>query len=337
MRAMHVHRTEHLDHDHVYLGDDHERNERRTWWVIGLTLVMTVGEVVAGTLFGSMALLADGWHMATHAGALAITALAYAYARRHARNARFTFGTGKVGDLAGFASALVLGVVALLIAVESVQRFLSPVPIAFTEAIAVATLGLAVNLVSALLLGGGHSHAGHDHGAHDHVHEHDHGGGHDHDDDRGHDRPRAAGGTDLNLRAAYLHVIADALTSVAAILALVLGRWLGWVWLDPVIGIAGAVLIARWSLGLMRATGEVLLDAADDSALAQAVREAIEAGDETVTDLHLWRVGPGRHAAIVSLVAAQPLAPQDYKARLAHLPQVVHVSIEAHRCPEHPS
>ncbi|HNR23276.1 MAG TPA: CDF family Co(II)/Ni(II) efflux transporter DmeF [Steroidobacteraceae bacterium] len=319
---MHVHRTEHLGHDHVYLGDDHERNERRTWWVIGLTLVMMVGEVVAGMLFGSMALLADGWHMATHAGALSITALAYAYARRHARNARFTFGTGKVGDLAGFASALILAVIALLIAVESLQRFLAPVPIAFTEATAVAALGLAVNLVSALLLRGGHSHAGNGRRGHDHDHDHEHG--------------HTASGADLNLRAAYLHVIADALTSVAAILALVLGRWLGWVWLDPVIGVAGAVLIGRWSLGLMRATGEVLLDAADDTALAQAVREAIEAGDETVTDLHLWRVGPGRHAAIVSLVAAQPLAPQEYKARLAHLPQVVHVSIEAHRCPEHP-
>jgi cation diffusion facilitator family transporter len=336
---MHVHRTDHLDHEHVYLGDDHERNERRTWWVVGLTLAMMLGEVIAGTLFGSMALLADGWHMATHAGALAITALAYAYARRHARNARFSFGTGKVGDLAGFASALILGVIALLIAVESFERFLSPVPIAFTEAIAVAALGLAVNLVSAWLLGSGHSHghshAGHDHGnhLHDHDHDHDHGHGddHDHGDDRG------IGGADFNLRAAYLHVIADALTSVAAIVALVLGRSLGWVWLDPLIGIAGAILIARWALGLMRATGEVLLDAADDPALAQAVRAAIETGDETVTDLHLWRVGPGRHAAIVSLIAAQPLAPQQYKARLAHLPQIVHVSIESHRCPEHPS
>lgn len=332
---MHIHRTDHLDHEHVYLGDDHEHNERRTWWVIALTLVMMLGEVIAGTLFGSMALLADGWHMATHAGALAITALAYAYARRHARNARFSFGTGKVGDLAGFASALILGVVALLIAVESFERFLSPVPIAFTEAIAVAALGLAVNLVSAWLLGSGHSHghahAGHDHG--DHHHDHDHARDDDHDD--GDDR--RIGGADLNLRAAYLHVIADALTSVAAIVALVLGRWLGWVWLDPLIGIAGAVLIARWSLGLMRATGEVLLDVADDPALAQAVRAAIETGDETVTDLHLWRVGPGRHAAIVSLIAAHPLAPQEYKARLAHLPQIVHVSIESHRCPEHPS
>lgn len=317
---MHEHRTDQLRHEHVWLGEDHERNERRTWWVVALTLVMMVAEIAGGTVFGSMALLADGWHMATHAGALGIAALAYAYARRHARNARFSFGTGKVGDLAGFASALLLAAVALLIAVESGRRLLAPVSIEFGEAILVATLGLAVNVVSAVLLGGG-AHR-HDHG---HGHEHEHGHGHDH----GH-------GVDPNLRAAYLHVLADALTSVAAIVALLAGRYLGWVWLDPVIGIAGALVIARWALGLMRDTGAVLLDAADDPALARAVRAAIEVGDERVSDLHLWRVGPGRHAAIVQLVAAAPLEPQVYKARLAHLPQIVHVSIEAHRCPEHP-
>ncbi len=318
---MHVHRTDDLEHEHVYLGEHHDRNARRTWWVVGLTLVMMVGEVVAGTIFGSMALLADGWHMATHAGALAIAGLAYAYARRHARSARFSFGTGKVGDLAGFASALILAAAALFIAVESVERMFAPVTIRFTEAIAVAVLGLVVNLVSALLLGDGHAHD-HDHGhAHDHEHEHEH---------------ASASAVDQNLRGAYLHVLADALTSVAAIVALVLGRWLGWVWLDPVIGIAGAVVIARWAVRLMRDTGAVLLDAAEDPALARAVRAAIEVGDERVSDLHLWRVGPGRHAAIVSLVAAAPLEPEIYKARLAHLPQIVHVSIEPHRCPEHP-
>ncbi len=318
---MHVHRTDDLEHEHVYLGEHHDRNARRTWWVVGLTLVMMVGEVVAGTIFGSMALLADGWHMATHAGALAIAGLAYAYARRHARSARFSFGTGKVGDLAAFASALLLAAAALFIAVESVERMFAPVTIRFTEAIAVAVLGLVVNLVSALLLGDGHAHD-HDHGhAHDHEHEHEH---------------ASASAVDQNLRGAYLHVLADALTSVAAIVALVLGRWLGWVWLDPVIGIAGAVVIARWAVRLMRDTGAVLLDAAEDPALARAVRAAIEVGDERVSDLHLWRVGPGRHAAIVSLVAAAPLEPEIYKARLAHLPQIVHVSIEPHRCPEHP-
>lgn len=323
---MHEHRTDQLRHEHVWLGDDHDRNERRTWWVVGLTLVMMVAEIVGGTVFGSMALLADGWHMGTHAGALGLSGLAYAYARRHARNERFTFGTGKVGDLAGFASALILAVVALLIAVESSRRLFEPVAIEFGEAIVVASIGLGVNLVSALLLGGGkHSHG------HDHDHDHDH----DPDHADGHARPRLDA-IDHNLRSAYLHVLADALTSVAAILALVLGSVFGWVWLDPVIGVAGALIIARWAVILMRDTGAVLLDVVDDPGLARAVREAIEIGDETVSDLHLWRVGPGRHSAIVSLVAAAPLEPQVYKARLAHLPQIVHVSIEAHRCPEHP-
>jgi cation diffusion facilitator family transporter len=308
---MHEHPTDQLEHEHIYLGEHHERNARRTWWVVALTLAMMVGEVVAGTVFGSMALLADGWHMGTHAGALAIAGLAYAFARRHARNARFSFGTGKVGDLAGFSSALIMGGAALFIAIESVQRMFLPVTIAFTEAIAVAVLGLAVNVVSALLLGFDHE-----------------------DDDHRHPPAREI---DHNLRAAYLHVLADALTSIAAIVALVLGRWLGWVWLDPVIGLAGAIVIARWSVSLMRDTGAVLLDAAGDPSLARAVRAAIEVGDEKVNDLHLWRVGPGRHAAIVSLITAAPLEPEIYKQRLAHLPQIVHVSIEPHRCPEHTS
>ena len=305
---MHVPSTDHDEHDHDYLGEHHDRNARRTWWVVGLTLVMMAGEIAAGTLFGSMALLADGWHMATHAGALGIAGLAYAFARRHARNSRFSFGTGKVGDLAGFASALIMGVAAIFIAVESVQRMFLPVTIAFDEAIAVAVLGLVVNLVSAWLLGSGHEH--------EHEHDHDHGVG---------------PGGDHHMRAASLHVLADALTSIAAIAALVLGRWWGWAWLDPVIGLAGAFVIARWSVKLMRDTGAVLLDAEPDPALERAVRAAIEVGDEKVHDLHLWRVGPGRHAAIVSLVTASPLEPEIYKQRLAHLPQVVHVSVEAHR------
>ncbi|MBV6423826.1 MAG: Cadmium, cobalt and zinc/H(+)-K(+) antiporter [Steroidobacteraceae bacterium] len=314
---MHVHRTEDLEHDHVFLGEHHDRNARRTWWVVALTLVMMVAEIGAGSLFGSMALLADGWHMGTHAGALALAGFAYWFARRHARNARFSFGTGKVGDLAGFASAVILGIVALIIAVEAGGRLLEPVPIAFDEAILVAALGLAVNVASALLL------------RHDHDHDHDH-DGHDHGDGAVHSHA-----IDQNLRGAYLHVLADALTSIAAITALVLGRWLGWTWLDPVIGFVGALLIARWSIGLMRDTGAVLLDAAIDPALAGAVREAIETDDARVGDLHLWHVGPGRYAAIVSLIVAEPQEPEIYKARLAHLPQVVHVSIEAHRGSEH--
>lgn len=314
---MHAHRTEDLEHDHVFLGEHHDRNARRTWWVVALTLVMMVGEIGAGTLFGSMALLADGWHMGTHAGALALAGFAYWFARRHARNTRFSFGTGKVGDLAGFASAVILGIVALIIAAESGERLLAPVTIAYDEAILVAVLGLVVNIVSALLL------------RHDHDHDHD---DHDHDHDDGRPHSHAV---DQNLRGAYLHVLADALTSIAAITALVLGRWLGWTWLDPVIGLAGALLIARWSVGLMRDTGAVLLDAVNNPALARAVRAAIEIDDARVGDLHLWHVGPGRYAAIVSLIVADPQEPEVYKARLAHLPQVVHVSIEAHRGSEH--
>ena len=229
--------TDHLTHDHHFLGSSHDANARKTLWVVALTAVMMVGEIIAGTVFGSMALLADGFHMATHAGALAVAAGAYAYAKRHADNRRFSFGTGKVGDLAGFASALVLGIVAVGIAGESVGRLFDPRPVAFSQATLVAVLGLAVNLVSALLLaGGGHHHHHHGHHHHDDHDDHDHGHGQNHRDN--------------NLRSAYFHVLADALTSVLAIIALVAGRYLGWVWLDPLMGIVGAIVIARWSWSL---------------------------------------------------------------------------------------
>jgi cation diffusion facilitator family transporter len=223
-------------HEHVFLGESHARNERRTWLVIGLTATMMVAEIVAGTLFGSMALLADGWHMATHAGAMLIAALAYLYARRQARSDRFTFGTGKVGELAGFASALLLAVIAVLIGWESAMRLYAPVRIDFQQAVTVALIGLVVNLVSAWLLHqGGHTHHGHDH-----VHSHDGTHGHEHAHPHGELQ-------DNNLRGAYLHVLADALTSVLAIAALLLGGMLGWAWLDPAIGVVGALVIARWS------------------------------------------------------------------------------------------
>ena len=223
-------------HEHVFLGENHARNERRTWLVIGLTATMMVAEIVAGTLFGSMALLADGWHMATHAGAMLIAALAYLYARRQARSDRFTFGTGKVGELAGFASALLLAVIAVLIGWESAIRLYAPVRIDFQQAVTVASIGLVVNLVSAWLLHqGGHTHHGHDH-----VHPHDGTHGHEHAHPHGELQ-------DNNLRGAYLHVLADALTSVLAIAALLLGGMLGWAWLDPAIGVVGALVIARWS------------------------------------------------------------------------------------------
>lgn len=277
-----------LTHDHVFLSAGHDDNARRTLLVVALTAVMMVGEIVAGTLFNSMALLADGFHMATHAGALAVAAAAYAFAKKHARSGRYTFGTGKVGDLAGFASALVLGVVAIGIAWESVGRLLTPQSVAFGEATLVAVVGLAVNLVSALLLGGGHHHHGHhDHG-HDH-HDHDH-AHHDHD----HDHGRAGRHHDNNLRAAFVHVLADALTSVLAIVALLAGRFLGWTWLDPLMGLVGAAVIASWSWALMRDTSAVLLDATD-AGLEREVRDEVEGpagrGSPTCTSGG-W--GPGR-------------------------------------------
>ena len=307
---MHNHSLADWRHDHVFLGVAHDRNERRTWAVVGLTAVMMVAEIAGGTIFGSMALLADGWHMSTHAGALAIAAFAYRFARRHARDPRFAFGTGKMGDLAGFASAVVLALVALAIGYESAVRLFQPVPIHYAEATAIAVLGLAVNLASAWLLGAGHDHDhDHDHDHHDHAHDHDH-----------------------NLRAAFWHVMADALTSVLAIVGL-LGAWsYGWNWADPVIGVVGALVIAQWAWRLIRDSGAVLLDAASDPPLAATIRSRLEQGHDRITDLHVWRVGPGHHAAIVALVSDAPLPVEHYKARLADLARLSHVTVEIHRC-----
>lgn len=292
-----------LTHSHSFLGDSHDANARRSLWVVALTAVMMVGEIVAGSVFNSMALLADGFHMATHAGALAIAAWAYAFARRHARDRRFSFGTGKVGDLAGFASALILGVIALGIAVESVGRLLDPRPVAFTEATVVAVIGLLVNIASALLLSGGHDHHHADHG-HSHAAHH----------------------RDNNMRAALVHVIADALTSVLAITALIAGRYLGWIWLDPVMGIVGAVVIASWSWSLIRETAAVLLDTTD-SHLEAEVREHVEgSGDARITDLHIWRVGPGAHAAIVSVTGS--VDGETVRSRLAPVHELAHLTVE---------
>lgn len=322
--------TDPLTHEHVFLGRSHDENARRTLAVVGLTSLMMVAEIVAGWLTGSMALLADGVHMATHAGALGVAAGAYAFARRHARNPRFTFGTGKVGDLAGFASALLLGVVALAIAAESVQRVLDPRPVVFGTAILVAVIGLAVNLASALLLGHGHHHHGHDH-----DHDHDHGDHHAHGHDNHHHHHHAHGPLghegDNNLRAAYLHVLADALTSVLAIVALIAGRTLGWVWLDPAVGILGAVVIARWSWGLMRDSALVLLDATDPG-LEREVRAQVEgAGDARITDLHLWRVGPAAHAAIVSVTGRVDV--ETVRARLRPVHELAHLTVEVRQSP----
>jgi cation diffusion facilitator family transporter len=325
-----------LQHEHVFLGDDHERNERRTWFVIALTATMMVVEIIAGTIYGSMALVADGWHMSTHAAAMLISALAYFYARRHARDPRFTFGTGKLGDLAGFASAIILALIALLIGWESLLRLANPIPIDFGQAIAVAVIGLVVNLASAWLLRDDHHHHGHhhhhSHGQHDHGH---HGHHHDHGPhDEHHHHGHQAAGRDNNLRAAYLHVLADALTSVLAIIALLAGRSYGWIWLDPLMGIVGALVIARWSWGLIRDAGIILLDVVPEGeALPQEIREALEREADRITDLHVWQVGPGHHAAIISLASPTPKAPSTYKDRLSHLHELSHVTVEVQPLP----
>ena len=304
---MHQSGADDLVHDHVFFGHDHDRNTRRVLWVVVLTLGMMVGEIVAGLLFNSMALLADGFHMATHAGALTVAASAYLLARRYAAERRFTFGTGKIGDLAGFASALVLGLVALGIAIESLLRLFHPQPVAFDQATAIAVLGLLVNLVSAALLGPDHHHDHHDHGAHHHHEAADH-------------------RHDNNLRSAYVHVLADALTSVLAIAALLGGRFLGWTWLDPMMGLVGAAVIAVWSWTLMRAAASVLLDMTDPHVEAE-IRELVEDGAEArIVDLHLWRVGPAGHAAIVSVVGDDA---DEVRRRLRPVHEIVHLTVEA--------
>lgn len=324
-----------LRHLHYFLSQQHERNEKRVWLVIALTASMMVGEIVAGLVFGSMALLADGWHMFTHAGALTISALAYGYARRHVDDARFSFGTGKVGELAGFTSAVILAMIALAIGYESVGRLVQPVPIAFDQAIAVAVLGLVVNLLSVWLLheGSGNSHphhAGHRHDHPDHAqddagaHAHPHGHRHGHE----HSPPNAPVVRDSNLRSAYLHVIADAATSVLAIVGLLAGRLYGLIWMDALMGIVGALVISRWSYGLLREAGAVLLDMVPDLELAGRIRRVIEDNGGHVSDLHLWQVGPGHHAVIVSLVKDNALPPSYFKALLAGIASFSHVTVE---------
>jgi cation diffusion facilitator family transporter len=386
-------------HNHVFLGEGHEHAEKRTWWVIWLCGAMMALEIIGGLLFGSIALVADGLHMSTHAGALLLAAFAYSYARRHATDARFTFGTGKLGDLAGFTSAIVLAMIALLIGWEAVTRFLAPVPIAFAEAIPIAALGLGVNIASAWLLSGGHHH--HHHHGHDHevetrtfdlggvpvvleiyedgvpprfrVHadiqatgltaetirpdgtrqtfafrpvggvlesideipephaftlqirnasavaslafeEHEHG--------------HAAAHRDNNMRAAVVHVMADAAVSVLVIAGLVLARAFGWLWMDPLAGIIGACVIASWAYGLVRDTGGILLDMNPDPRLTSRLRQEIEADGDRLTDLHVWRLGPGHLGAVLSVVTGKDRRPEDYRRRLRHFPTLSHVTVE---------
>jgi cation diffusion facilitator family transporter len=298
---MHAESMENWTHEHFFLGSDHARNERRTRIVIGLCAVMMTVEIVGGLLFRSMALVADGLHMSTHAAALLIAALAYAFARRRAHDTRFTFGTGKLGDLASFASAIVLAMIALLIGWESVGRLMHPIPIAFDEAIPIAALGLGVNLLSAWLLRDDHDH--------------------DHDDSR-----------DLNLRAAYVHVLADAAVSILAVIGLVTARTLGWLWMDATMGIVGALVIANWSWSLVRTAGAVLLDIQSNAELATEIRRFLERGSDRVADLHLWRVGPGHNAVVATIVSHEPQAPQIYKERLARFPGLSHITIEVEQC-----
>jgi cation diffusion facilitator family transporter len=398
-------------HDHLFLGKDHDKAERRTWAVIVLCSVMMIAEIIGGALFGSLALIADGLHMSTHAGALLLAALAYTYARKYANDRNFTFGTGKFGDLAGYSSAIILAMIALLIGYEAVSRLLNPVPISFNEAIPIAVVGLAVNVVSAWLLSGGHHHG--------HGHDHSHGHGHDEEPRRialgrsileievfednvpprfrvrtdtnvlpassdvsietirpdgrrqlftfeardgylesrdeipephafvarirlmqeaqeferelefeEHDHAHGAHHRDNNMRAAVVHVIADAAVSVLVIVGLLLARAFGWLWIDPLAGFIGALVIANWSVGLLRDTGGILLDRTPDPRMAEKVRKAIENDGDRVTDLHLWRLGPGHLGAIVSVATTGVREPAHYRERLAKFADLSHVTVE---------
>ncbi len=387
-------------HSHVFLGEGHEHAEKRTWWVIWLCGAMMVLEIVGGLLFGSIALVADGLHMTTHAGALLLAALAYRYARRHATDPGFTFGTGKLGDLAGFTSAIVLAMISLLIAWEAIGRLLAPTPILFDQAIPIAALGLVVNITSAWLLSGGeHHHHGHGHGhAHDDRHSVDLAGDRltveIHEDGvpprfrivtalppgtlsvetirpdgtrqifpmieaggflesvdeipephefavslchgatsasvRFQEHAHASTHRDNNMRAAVVHVIADAAVSVLVIVGLLLARSFGWLWMDPVAGLVGSVVIASWAYGLVRDTARVLMDMNPDAHLTERLRQEIEADGDRVTDLHLWRLGPGHLAAVLSVATRQALQPHDYHRRLRRFSTLSHVTVEVH-------
>jgi cation diffusion facilitator family transporter len=308
-------------HDHAFLGARHGTHERRTWAVVALTAFMMIVEIGGGMWSGSMALIADGLHMATHVVALSIAALAYLVARRHVGNDWFSFGTGKLGELAAFASALILTMVALLIGWESVSRLFHPVPIAFGEAIPIALLGLGVNLLSAFLLHDDEHHHGHGHAEddnHDHDHDdHDHAGHHDHSHHADH-----------NFRAAYIHVLSDALTSLLAIAALSTAAYFDLHWLDPIAGLLGMIVIIIWAYSLMRSAAGVLLDAVPSRARAELIRQRLEMGGDRVTDLHVWRLGPGHLGVLAAIVSKHPQPPSHYKARLDGIEDLSHVTIE---------
>jgi cation diffusion facilitator family transporter len=298
---MHVRTLKHWRHSHEFSASN-EQGERRTRYVLVLTAITMLAEIIAGSVYGSMALLADGWHMSTHVAAFLIALFTYRYARQHANSADYSFGTGKVNVLGGFASAVALSVVALVMLIESVQRIFEQQTIHFDEAITVASIGLLVNIASALLLKDEHEH--------DHDHHHDH-----------------------NLQAAYLHVLADALTSLLAILALLSGKYFGWNWLDPAMGVVGAVIITRWSYGLLQQTAPILLDASIDEEYRQRITQAIEQdADNRISDMHVWKVGANHYAAIIALVTHQPRPAEHYRALLSEFHSLSHLTIEVNEC-----
>jgi len=308
---MHIYKLDEWQHHHQF-NMENPQGERNTWKVISLTLVMMVIEIIAGLLFGSMALLADGFHMATHTFALGITAIAYYYSRKHSHDPRYSFGTGKIGVLGGYTSAIFLTLISFAMIFESSVRLFTPISIRFNEAIFVAIIGLVVNLVCAYLLHGNeidHQHSDHEHN--DHL--------------------------DHNLRAAYLHVIADALTSVLAIVALITGKYFGWVWMDPIMGIVGAIVILKWAYSLVNQTGKILLDYNADKDLITKIKAILESDSDTrLTDIHAWKLGSQKYAAIVSIVTHYPKAPDYYKGLLKSLIDIVHVTVEVHTCDDEP-
>ncbi len=312
---MHIHKLKQWQHRHNFFVH-REQNEKNTLRVMILTAVTMVVEIVAGVAYGSMALLADGWHMGTHVAAFLITLFAYRYSRKNADNPDFSFGPGKINVLGGFASAVALAVVALVMAVESFGRFFTPVEIHYSQSMLVAGVGLAVNIACAFLLHGSH---GHDH----HGHGQDHGDHHHHEDH--------------NLKAAYFHVLADALTSVLAIVALLFGGLYGWWALDPLMGIVGALVITRWAWGLLKESSAILLDAGVGGEVRERIRETIEAeADNRVTDLHVWKVGPHHLSTIVTLVTHYPRPVEEYRQLLEGIEQLRHITIEVIQCMDEP-
>jgi cation diffusion facilitator family transporter len=314
---------DHLLRGNIFLGARHDSNARKTRFVLILCATMMVVEIVGGLAFGSMALLADGLHMATHAGAMLVAVFAYAYARRHVADPAFAFGTGKVGDLVAFGSAVFLAATAAFIILESIERLIAPVPIDFSSALPVAVVGLLVNIASVWLLRDDHHHHGHGHG---HGQEHDH--HHQHDAQHHH---HSAHHHDLNLRAAYIHVVTDLAVSVLAIIGLAAGRVWGWTWLDPVMGLIGGYVILRWSVALLRAAARVLLDRVPDGKMEATIRTRLTAGGADITDFRLWQIGPGHHGLVASLATEDPAPAGHYHAALTGIDGLSHVTIEVRR------